>query len=128
MDLEMTGLDPATDLIVEIATLVTDGDLNIVAEGPDLVIHVDDAALEGMSEVVKNMHAKSGLTDAIRASTVMLEEAGQATLAFAPVLGLWTALIAHEAWQRSTVAASNVGTSPATRIEAAPAADAPGKP
>lgn len=82
MDLEMTGLDPTTDLIVEIATLVTDGDLNIIAEGPDLVIHVPDEKLEGMSEVVKNMHAKSGLTDAIRASTVTLEEAGAATLAF----------------------------------------------
>lgn len=82
MDLEMTGLDPTKDLIVEIATLVTDGDLNIIAEGPDLVIHVDDAALDGMSEVVKNMHAKSGLTDAIRASTMTLEEAGAQTLAF----------------------------------------------
>lgn len=82
MDLEMTGLDPGKDVIVEIATLVTDGDLNIVAEGPDLVIHVDDAALDNMGEVVKNMHAKSGLTDAIRASTVTLEEAGAATLAF----------------------------------------------
>jgi oligoribonuclease len=82
MDLEMTGLEPATDLIVEIATLVTDAELNIIAEGPDLVIHVDDEKLAGMSEVVKNMHAKSGLTDAIRASTVTLEEAGAATLAF----------------------------------------------
>ena len=82
MDLEMTGLDPTKDVIVEIATLVTDGELNIVAEGPDLVIHVDDAALDGMGEVVKNMHAKSGLTDAIRASTVTLEDAGAATLAF----------------------------------------------
>jgi oligoribonuclease len=82
MDLEMTGLDPSRDLIVEIATLVTDAELNIVAEGPDLVIHVDDAALEGMGEVVKNMHAKSGLSDAIRASTVTLEQAGAETLAF----------------------------------------------
>jgi oligoribonuclease len=81
MDLEMTGLDPATDVIVEIATLVTDGDLNIVAEGPDLVIHTDDEKLANMSEIVKNMHAKSGLTEAIRASTVTLEEAGAATLA-----------------------------------------------
>ena len=78
----MTGLDPARDVIVEIATLVTDADLNIVAEGPDLVIHADDTALDRMGEVVKNMHAKSGLTDAIRASTVTLEEAGAQTLAF----------------------------------------------
>ena len=82
MDLEMTGLDPTTDVIVEIATLVTDAELNIVAEGPDLVVHVDDAALDNMGEVVKNMHAKSGLTDAIRASTVSLEDAGAQTLAF----------------------------------------------
>jgi oligoribonuclease len=82
MDLEMTGLDPTRDQIVEIATLVTDGDLNIVAEGPDLVIKVSDELLDGMGEVVKNMHAKSGLTDAIRASTISLEEAGAQTLAF----------------------------------------------
>jgi oligoribonuclease len=82
MDLEMTGLDPSRDVIVEIATLVTDAELNIVAEGPDLVVHVDDAALEGMGDVVKNMHAKSGLTDAIRASAVSLEDAGAQTLAF----------------------------------------------
>ena len=82
MDLEMTGLDPSRDLIVEIATLVTDADLNIVAEGPDLVIHVDDAALDGMGDVVTNMHKKSGLTEAIRTSTVTLEDAGAQTLAF----------------------------------------------
>ncbi len=82
MDLEMTGLDPTNDVIVEIATLVTDAELNIVAEGPDLVIHVADELLDGMAEIVKNMHAKSGLTDAIRASTMTLEDAGAATLAF----------------------------------------------
>lgn len=82
MDLEMTGLDPLNDVIVEIATLVTDADLNIIAEGPDLVIHIDDERLEAMNEVVKNMHKKSGLTEAIRTSTVTLEEAGEATLAF----------------------------------------------
>ncbi|HVE93808.1 MAG TPA: oligoribonuclease [Acidimicrobiales bacterium] len=82
MDLEMTGLDPTTDLIVEIATLVTDGELNVLAEGPDLVIKVPDAALDAMGDVVTGMHAKSGLTDAIRASTVTLEEAGAATLDF----------------------------------------------
>lgn len=82
MDLEMTGLDPTSDLIVEIATLVTDAELNIVAEGPDLVVNVPDAALEGMSDVVKAMHAKSGLTDQIRTSTITLEDAGAATLEF----------------------------------------------
>lgn len=82
MDLEMTGLDPSKDLIVEIATLVTDAELNIVAEGPDLVIHVDDAMLDAMGAVVTSMHAKSGLTEAIKASTVTLEDAGAQTLAF----------------------------------------------
>jgi oligoribonuclease len=78
----MTGLNPAKDVIVEIATLITDAELNIIAEGPDLVIHVDDAALDAMGEVVTNMHKKSGLTEAIRASTVTLEDAGAQTLAF----------------------------------------------
>lgn len=82
MDLEMTGLDATRDVIVEIATLVTDAELNIVAEGPDLVVHVEDDLLNGMSEIVKSMHAKSGLTDAIRASTVTLADAGAQTLAF----------------------------------------------
>ncbi len=82
MDLEMTGLDPAKDLIVEIATLITDDGLNLVAEGPDLVIHVSDEALAAMSPVVRKMHHSSGLTDRIRASTITLEEAGAQTAAF----------------------------------------------
>src|SRR3954471_12310798 len=82
MDLEMTGLDPAKDVIVEIATLVTDDDLTIVAEGPDLVIHQPDPALAVMEPFVVDMHTKSGLLDAIRASTTSLEEAGARTLAF----------------------------------------------
>ncbi|MFN0026247.1 MAG: oligoribonuclease [Acidimicrobiales bacterium] len=82
MDLEMTGLDPDTDLIVEIATLITDDELNLVAEGPDLVIHVSDEALAAMGPVVTKMHATSGLTERIRASTVTLEQAGNETLAF----------------------------------------------
>lgn len=82
MDLEMTGLDPDRHVIVEIATLVTDDDLEVVAEGPDLVIHQDDAALAEMGEVVVEMHTKSGLLDAIAASTVTLEEAGAQTLEF----------------------------------------------
>lgn len=82
MDLEMTGLDPTTDLIVEIATLITDDELTLVAEGPDLVIHVSDEVLATMSPVVQRMHAQSGLTERIRASTVTLEQAGAETLAF----------------------------------------------
>ena len=82
MDLEMTGLDPAKHVIVEIATLVTDDELNIVAEGPDLVVNQPDEALAGMEEVVRVMHTTSGLLPAIRASTISLEEAGRATLEF----------------------------------------------
>ena len=82
MDLEMTGLDPSRDVIVEIATVVTDDDLNIVAEGPDLVIHQPETVLAQMEPVVVEMHTKSGLLDAIRASTVTLESAGAQTLAF----------------------------------------------
>ena len=82
MDLEMTGLDPATEVIVEIATLITDDDLNVIAEGPDLVINQPEAVLSTMDPVVVEMHTKSGLLTAIRASTVTLEQAGTATLEF----------------------------------------------
>lgn len=82
MDLEMTGLDPTTDVIVEIATLVTDDDLNVVAEGPDLVVHHPPEVLDRMSDVVREMHTRSGLLAAIEASTVSLAEAGAATLDF----------------------------------------------
>jgi oligoribonuclease len=82
MDLEMTGLEPARDVIVEIATLVTDDELNIIEEGPDLVVHVDEAALTGMEQIVVDMHTRSGLIELIRTSTVTLEEAGAATLEF----------------------------------------------
>ena len=82
MDLEMTGLDHTSDVIVEIATLVTDDELEIVAEGPDLVIHQPDDVLARMDPIVVEMHTKSGLLDQIRASTVTLAEAGQATYDF----------------------------------------------
>ncbi len=82
MDLEMTGLDATRDVIVEIATLITDDDLNIIAEGPDLVIHATDAQLEMMEPIVVAMHKHSGLTEEIRSSTITLEQAGEATLAF----------------------------------------------
>lgn len=82
MDLEMTGLDHTRDVIVEIATLVTDDQLEIIAEGPDLVIHQPDDVLASMDPVVVDMHTRSGLLEAIRASTVTLEEAGAATLEF----------------------------------------------
>jgi oligoribonuclease len=82
MDLEMTGLDPDRHVIVEIATLVTDDELEIVEEGPDLVVHQPPEALEGMDRVVREMHARSGLLPAITASTTSLDEAGATTLEF----------------------------------------------
>ncbi len=82
MDLEMTGLDHTKDVIVEIATLVTDDDLTIVAEGPDLVVHQPDEMLAAMDPFVVDMHTKSGLLEKIKASTITLEEAGAETLAF----------------------------------------------
>lgn len=78
----MTGLEPARNVIVEIATIITDDDLNIVAEGPDLVVHATEDELAMMDQVVVDMHTKSGLLDQIRASTITLEEAGAQTLAF----------------------------------------------
>ena len=78
----MTGLDPARDVIVEIATLITDDDLEIVAEGPDLVVHQPPEALKDMEPVVVEMHTASGLLTAIAESTTTLEEAGKATLDF----------------------------------------------
>jgi oligoribonuclease len=82
MDLEMTGLDPIRHVIVEIATLLTDDDLTVIAEGPDLVIHQPEEALEQMDEIVVNMHTRSGLLDAIRASTITHDEAAAQTLSF----------------------------------------------
>jgi oligoribonuclease len=82
MDLEMTGLDPARHRIVEIATLITDDELEIIAEGPDLVIHAGPEALAAMDEVVRGMHTRSGLLAAIEASTTTLETAGEATMEF----------------------------------------------
>jgi oligoribonuclease len=82
MDLEMTGLQPDIDRIVEIATLVTDDELELVAEGPDLVIATPPEALAAMDDVVKQMHTRSGLLEAIAASTVTLADAAADTLAF----------------------------------------------
>ena len=82
MDLEMTGLDPDTQVIVEIATLVTDDDLNIVAEGPDLVIFQPEEAMAAMDDFVTDMHTKSGLLQLIKASTISHDEAMLQTLEF----------------------------------------------
>ena len=82
IDLEMTGLDPDLHVIVEIATLITDDQLNLIAEGPDLVISATEEQLEKMDPVVVEMHTKSGLIDEIKASKITLEEAGSQTLSF----------------------------------------------
>ncbi|QXC59465.1 oligoribonuclease [Aquihabitans sp. G128] len=82
MDLEMTGLEPERHVIVEIATIITDDELNVVAEGPDLVVRATEAELAEMDDVVINMHTSSGLLEQIKATEVTLEEAGAQTLAF----------------------------------------------
>ncbi|WP_106130331.1 oligoribonuclease [Pseudosporangium ferrugineum] len=82
IDCEMTGLDLGKDALIEVAALVTDPDLNVLGEGVDLVIHADDAALDAMPEVVREMHAKSGLTEEVRRSTVAMAEAEEAVLAY----------------------------------------------
>lgn len=82
MDLEMTGLDPDIHVIVEIATLVTDDDLNIIAEGPDLVVNQPVERMAAMDEFVTNMHRTSGLLDLIAASDVSEADAMAQTLEF----------------------------------------------
>jgi oligoribonuclease len=82
MDLEMTGLDPNRHVIVEIATLITDDELNVVAEGPDIVLRASEEELAAMDEVVRTMHTRSGLLHSIRASSVDLPEASRQTLEF----------------------------------------------
>lgn len=76
----MTGLDLAKDALIEIAVLVTDAELRVLGEGLDLVIHADDEALANMPDVVRDMHARSGLTEEVRRSTVTLEEAERKVL------------------------------------------------
>ena len=82
IDLEMTGLDPQRHVIVEIAAIVTDDDLATVAEGPDVVVHAAPEQLEAMDDVVRAMHTRSGLLDAMQRSTVSLAAAGRQTLEF----------------------------------------------
>ena len=82
MDLEMTGLNPDVDVVVEIATLITDDALNVIAEGPDLVIHQPDEVLAIMDPFVVNMHTESGLLPAIRESQVSVADAARLTLEF----------------------------------------------
>ena len=80
IDCEMTGLDLRSDRLIEIAALVTDSELNVLGDGVDVVIHTDDAALNGMVDVVARMHRSSGLTEEVRASTIDLATAEQMVL------------------------------------------------
>lgn len=82
IDLEMTGLDTQRDSIIEIATVVTDADLNVIAEGPVFAIHQSDALLAAMDEWNTRQHRRSGLTERVRASTTTLAEAESRTLEF----------------------------------------------
>jgi oligoribonuclease len=75
IDCEMTGLDLGRDALIEVAAVVTDPDLKLLDDGIDVVIHADDAALDGMADVVQQMHERSGLTTAVRESTVTLPQA-----------------------------------------------------
>lgn len=82
VDLEMTGLDPAHDVIVELAVVITDGTLEREEDGPDVVIHQPAEALATMAPVVSEMHARSGLTELVAASTVTVAEAEAEALDF----------------------------------------------
>jgi len=82
VDLEMTGLDPRSCTIVEIATIITDSELAVVAEGPDIVIHQPEEVLAAMNDEVRQLHTRSGLLDAIGRSTTSLPEAEAQTLGF----------------------------------------------
>ena len=78
----MTGLDLVKDKLIEVAVIVTDSELNVLDPGLDLIIGADDADLDGMNEVVQEMHRKSGLTEEVRASTLTVAEAEQQVLAY----------------------------------------------
>jgi oligoribonuclease len=82
LDLEMTGLEIATDVILEIACAITDGNLNVIAEGPSFIIHQPEEKLAAMGKWCQDHHGKTGLTDAVRASTTTLQQAEQETLEF----------------------------------------------
>ncbi|MEX0606151.1 MAG: oligoribonuclease [Marinobacter sp.] len=82
IDLEMTGLDPDQERIIEMATLITDSDLNLVAEGPVIAVSQPDSLLDGMDEWCTRTHGQTGLTQRVRESTVSEAEAEQQTLTF----------------------------------------------
>jgi oligoribonuclease len=101
LDLEMTGLVIATDVILEIATVITDGNLNVIAEGPSFIIHQPEEKLAAMGKWCQDHHGKTGLTESVRYSTTTLQQAEEETLAFiaqhcAPNTGI---LAGNSVWQ-----------------------------
>jgi oligoribonuclease len=82
IDLEMTGLNPEQDTILEIATLITNSDLDMIEIGPEIAVSQSDHVLETMNDWCKEHHGKSGLTEKVRQSTISLEEAEAVTLKF----------------------------------------------
>ena len=82
VDMEMTGLNPETDRIIEVAVVVTDANLNVIAEGPVFAIHQPDEILDGMDAWNKGTHGRSGLIDRVKASTVTEVEAETAVIDF----------------------------------------------
>ena len=104
IDLEMTGLDARTDVILEIASIITDSNLNVVAYGPELVIHQPEEKLAQMNTFVKNLHSTSGLTEQVRASQVSTADAAAQTIAFVKEhCDKETALLAgNSVWQDRT--------------------------
>jgi oligoribonuclease len=82
IDLEMTGLDPSIDTILEIATIITDNDLNIIAQGPSLIIHHTKAQLDAMNDFCKTLHGNSGLTQSALESSISLAQAEKQTYDF----------------------------------------------
>ncbi|MEH6499936.1 MAG: oligoribonuclease [Pseudoalteromonas distincta] len=82
IDLEMTGLDPDKDVIIEIATVVTDSQLNVLAEGPVMAVKQSDALLQGMDEWNTRQHGQSGLTQRVKDSKISVEDAQRQTLEF----------------------------------------------
>jgi len=100
LDMEMTGLDPNKERIIEVAVVVTEADLTVVAEGPVLVVHQPDALLDGMDAWNKSTHARSGLINKVKASSLSEAQAEDNLIAF---------LAAHVATGKSPLCGNSIG-------------------